>query len=150
MEDFTKCFASFLEEFGSGREMVLSTSLDDKVTSRMMSIVQSRGFFYFQTDKTFRKYHQLIHNKQMALCAGNIQIEGICKELGTPRENPDFIELYATRFPGPFKRYSYLENTRVFEIAPFYIERWIYKEGSPFVEIMDVKLQKYALDAYHK
>ena len=128
--------------------MVLSTSLHDKVTSRMMSVVQANGRFYFQTDKTFRKYDQLVHNKHVALCSGNIQIEGRCRELGHPREHPDFAALYQARFPGPFKRYSSLENTRVFEVTPFYVERWIYKEGIPFVESMDIEAHKYQLYAY--
>ncbi len=150
MENFANIFSSFLEEFGSGKEMVLSTSLHDKVTSRMMSVVQNNGRFYFQTDKTFRKYNQLVHNKQVALCTGNIQIEGTCRELGHPREHPDFAALYQAHFPGPFKRYSSLDSTRVFEVTPTYVERWIYKEESPFVEIMDVKTQEYQLYAYHK
>ena len=46
-------------EFNNGKTMVLSSSENDKVTSRMMSVVCVDGLLYFQTDKTFRKYHQL-------------------------------------------------------------------------------------------
>lgn len=37
-------------------EMVLSSAEHNEVTSGMMSIVCMNGSFYFQTDKTFRKY----------------------------------------------------------------------------------------------
>lgn len=36
--------------------MVLSTSLHDRITSRMMSVIVRDQAFYFQTDRTFRKY----------------------------------------------------------------------------------------------
>lgn len=39
--------------------MVLSTSLHDEVTSRMMSFIIQDEKFYFQTDNRFRKYAQL-------------------------------------------------------------------------------------------
>ena len=65
---FKEKFEEFLTEFNKGKTMVLSSSENNKVTSRMMSIVCINGLFYFQTDKTFRKYHQLISNPQVALC----------------------------------------------------------------------------------
>lgn len=74
MNTFLDSYNNFLVDFGKGKLMVLSSSKNDKVTSRMMSVVQSDGLFYFQTDKTFRKYYQLVNNPQVALCVDNIQI----------------------------------------------------------------------------
>lgn len=64
--------------------MVLSTSYQDKVTSRMMSVIIFDGEFYFQTDKNFRKYNQIKNNPNVLLCCDNISVEGICTELGKP------------------------------------------------------------------
>lgn len=148
MNIFIDRYHDFLREFGSGKTMVLSSSEKDKVTSRMMSIVQWDGVFYFQTDKTFRKYHQLRNNPQVALCIDNIQIEGICEEIGHPMECSSFCNLYQECFSSSFKRYSSLKNERLFAVRPTYIERWLYKEGIPFMETFDMDAQIYNLSQY--
>lgn len=148
MNTFFDRYNNFLREFGNGKPMVLSSSEKDKVTSRMMSIVQYNGAFYFQTDKTFRKYHQLINNPQVALCIDNIQIEGICEEIGHPTECSSFCNIYQECFSGSFKRYSSLKNERLFVVKPTYIERWLYKEGIPFMETFDIENQIYNSSQY--
>ena len=45
-------YNEFLSLFDNGKTMVLSTSGDSRVSSRMMSIIVADGLFYFQTDKT--------------------------------------------------------------------------------------------------
>lgn len=74
MDTFKDKYNKFLIEYGKARKMVLSTSENDMVTSRMMNIIQIDGLFYFQTDKELRKYNQLINNPKVALCIDNIQI----------------------------------------------------------------------------
>ncbi len=83
MNTFHDKYQAFLSDFGNGRTMVLSTSENDIVSSRMMSIIQIEGV-YFQTDLTFKKYRQLLSNPNVALCIDNIQIEGVCEELEHP------------------------------------------------------------------
>lgn len=148
MSVFMEKYESFLMEFVKGKTMVLSSSENNKVTSRMMSIVHNNGLFYFQTDKTFRKYHQLISNPQIALCADNIQIEGVCKEIGHPMDNAAFCSIYKECFCGSFNRYSSLKNERLFVVEPTYVERWIYIDGVPFMETFDVEKQEYKLTKY--
>lgn len=148
MDHFEKQFSAFLSDFGTGKTMVLSTSLQDKVTSRMMSIVQMNGLFYFQTDRTSRKYDQLIGNKQVALCIENIQIEGICNVLGHPLDDHAFCTLYKEHFSSAFEKYSALSNEILFAVTPSYIERWVYKDGIPFVEMFDMETKVYHLHEY--
>ena len=143
-----KKFESFLVEFTRGKTMVLSSSLNDKVSSRMMSIICLDGLFYFQTDKTFRKYNQLIQNPQVALCTENIQIEGICTEIGHPLEDCIFCNIYKECFGNSFIKYSSLNNERLFAVTPTYVERWLYIEAVPFIEIFDVEKQEYSLYEY--
>ena len=90
---FEDIYKAFLQEFGKGKKMVLSTSLQDHVTSRMMSVVQREGIFYFQTDSEMRKYKQLSGNPRVALCIENIQIEGLCREIGRPPEDSERLLL---------------------------------------------------------
>lgn len=146
---FEDKYKAFLQEFGKGKQMVLSTSQQDHVTSRMMSIVQKDGIFYFQTDREMRKYRQLASNPRVALCIENIQIEGACREIGSPMEEEEFCRLYEECFPGSFHRYTALEKECLFAVTPLRIERWLYLEGKPFLEEMDVERQIYMRREYH-
>lgn len=148
MNTFSQKYGAFLSEFGKGRKMVLSTSENDRVSSRMMSVVQIDGAFYFQTDMTFKKYRQIVSNRNVALCIDNIQIEGICKELGHPSQFAAFCDVFQECFKGSYDAYSSLKNERVFSIEPVYIERWIYEDSVPYIEAFDVTAKEYKSSRY--
>lgn len=148
MDTFFTEYEKFLFDFGKGRKMVLSTSENDIVSSRMMSVVLIDGIFYFQTDITFKKYRQLSSNRNVALCIDNIQIEGICEEIGHPLNNASFCDRFLECFKGSYDAYTSLKNERLFAVRPTYIERWIYKEGVPYIEIFDIKAQSYKTSKY--
>lgn len=145
---FADKYNSFISDFGKGRTMVLSTSADNVVSSRMMSVVQIDGLFYFQTDVNFKKYSQLMSNSNVALCIDNIQIEGISTEIGHPRENLLFCERFKECFRGSYDAYTGLRNERLFVVKPTYVERWIYKEKVPYIETFDVKAEVYKIIEY--
>lgn len=146
--DFDEAVLKFRQELGTSRTMVLSTSLNDIVTSRMMSVVVLGGCLYFQTDTMSGKYAQLTGNSHAALCIDNIQIRGDCTETGHPSEDPAFCELYQKSFPGSYKRYTNLKSERLFRFEPAFIERWIYIDGEPYVETMDISRKEYSLRKY--
>lgn len=148
MSLFIENYQAFLLEFGQGRKMVLSTSENDRVSSRMMSVVLIDGFFCFQTDIELRKYHQISVNPNVALCIDNIQIEGICTEKGRPLDDNKFCEAFQKCFKGSFDAYSSLNNERLFMIKPLLIERWKYIDGIPYVEIFDVENERYNCERY--
>ena len=145
---FEEEFLKFWQEFGRSKKMVLSTSLNDIVTSRTMSIINLNNILYFQTDNTFRKYNQLKHNTHVALCTDNIQIEGLCNEIGNPIENEDFCNAYRECFTSSFNRYTLLKNERLFAVNPTFIESWVYINNIPYVQIFDIKNRKYILKQY--
>lgn len=146
---FDEKYADFLVEFGKGRKMVLSTSANGKVSSRMMSIVQKDGIFYFQTDRTMRKYWQISENPNVALCIDNIQIEGKAEGAGRPTENQVFSELFKECFKGSFDAYSALENERVFVVRPVFVQRWQYVDGEPYVERFYINKKQYSMEKYY-
>lgn len=148
MEQFREKLEKLFMDIGSSRKMVLSTSYQDKVTSRMMSIIVLDGCFYFQTDRTFRKYEQMKKNPNVALCIDNFQIEGVCRELGHPSENPDFCEEYEKSFKNSYDRYTSHAQERLFVVKPCYIQKWIYEDGEPFVEIFDLGEGSYSKTLY--
>lgn len=43
---------------------------------------------------------------------------------------------------------SSLQNERLFVVKPMYVERWVYIDGVPFMEIFDVENQEYKLTKY--
>ena len=145
MHTFSEKYEAFLSDFGKARKMVLSTSENDIVSSRMMSVILIDGTLYFQTDCTFRKYRQISNNRNVALCIDNIQIEGICEELGHPLDNADFCRQFEECFKGSFDAYTSLENERLFAVKPVFIERWVYENGIPFIETFDIVKQNYSI-----
>lgn len=147
--NFEEKLKLFYTEFGQGKKMVLSTSSNQKVSSRMMSVVCINEKFYFQTDVNFRKCRQIGENENVALCIDNIQIEGVCKEIGKPLKNVSFCNVFEACFKGSYDMYTKLENERLFEITPVYIERWVYKNTVPFVETFDLHKKEYKLEEYH-
>lgn len=148
MEQFKEKLEKLFMDIGSSRKMVLSTSYQDKVTSRMMSIIVLDGCFYFQTDRAFRKYEQMKKNPNVALCIDNFQIEGVCRELRHPSENPDFCKEYEKSFKNSFDRYTSHAQERLFVVKPCYIQKWIYEDGEPFVEAFDLKAGNYSKALY--
>ena len=148
MNLFNDKYNAFLTGFGQGRKMVLSTSENNKVSSRMMSVIQINGEFYFQTDVTMKKYHQLKFNKNVALCIDNIQIEGVCEEKGHPLDNDLFCNIFQKCFKGSFDAYSSLKNERLFCVKPLFVERWIYSDSIPYIEIFDIENEQYSYKKY--
>lgn len=149
MEGFREKFDGFASGFGKGKMMVLSTVDSDHVSSRMMSVIQFGGLFYFQTDRLSRKYSQLKNNPRVALCIDNIQIEGTCVEMGRPTDCDMFCQLFKECFPEAYRRYSGLQNGRLFFVRPAHVERWLYIDGAPYIEQFDVAHQAYDLSPYN-
>jgi uncharacterized pyridoxamine 5'-phosphate oxidase family protein len=145
---FIKKTEEFFADIGTAKNMVLSTSLNDRVTSRMMSVIIYNNKFYFQTDNAFRKYRQIIHNPYVSLCFDNVQIEGRCVELGKPMDNFKFCELYKEYFISSYNKYTKLENERLFIVEPNYIQKWIYIDKKPLIEKFDFITEKYITETY--
>lgn len=148
MSNFEDKKAEIIENLGGSKNMVLSTSYNDKVTSRMMSVIVIDGEFYFQTDKNFRKYNQIKNNPNVSLCCDNISVEGICTELGKPAYNQKFIALFEKYYNWSYNMYSMLDNERLFKITPEYIRLWTYENSEPYIEILDFKSGEYSKKLY--
>ena len=148
MNSFELKKEEIFSNFGYSKNMVLSTSYQGKVTSRMMSVIIFDGEFYFQTDKNFMKYNQIKNNPNVSLCCDNISIEGIGTELGKPLDNNRFIKLYEKYYNYSYQQYSSLQNERLFKVTPLYIQIWIYENAKPYIEIIDFKSNEYRKTLY--
>ena len=136
------------KQIGSHAKIVLATSYQNKVSARKMSFIIQNNRFYFQTDKNMRKYYDIQHNPQVALCIDNIQIEGICHELGHPLDNPQFCQLFQQYFPSSFEAYTSLESECLFMITPTHIQRWNYIDHCPVIEQLIVDKKDY-IETYY-
>jgi general stress protein 26 len=124
------------------KNMVLSTSFIDKITSRSMSIINMGLDVYFQTNKKYTKYSQMIKNPNVSLCFGNMSIEGTAAEIGSWKDenNNDLMELYKSKHLSSYNRYGNLDGQVVFRITPKKISYWKYssQDNDPYREILYV------------
>lgn len=143
MQIFNEQTQILFQSLGPGRLMVLSTSYNDRVTSRMMSVIIDNGCFYFQTGSNSRKYGQLTKNPNVSLCTDNIQIEGTCYEAGHPLSNVLFCRQYEEHYKSAYDKYTSLKDERLFKVVPSYIQKWIYEDSRPFIESYDFNNKIY-------
>lgn len=135
---------------GNKKVMVLATSSKNIVTARNMSCVIISKKIYFQTDKTFLKFKQILENPNVALCVDNIQIEGIAKIKPHPfsEENKEFIDTFKENYSSSYKMYSHMSNEAVVEITPSLITLWRYENGQPFRDFLDIRKNEALREVY--
>ena len=116
-----------------------ATDSNRQVTARSMSTIHYAGKVYFQTGPT-TKFDQMRQNPLVALCAGNVQVEGMARLLAHPLapECRFFAEKYSELHPGSFKTYSHLPTAVVVEVTPRRFTFWKYTEdGKPYRDFVD-------------
>ena len=130
--------------------LVLATCCENRVTARSMSCVNMELSILFQTDKEFLKYEQIVNNSNVALCAGNMQIEGTAVIRNHPLDesNKEFIELYKDSHLGSYEKYSHLENNVVIEVRPTVVTLWKYVDGMPCRDYLYVQEGKAKRERY--
>lgn len=128
------------------KHMVLATCSHDRVTARMMSVVHKDLKLYFQTGKDSVKSTQIGENPNIALCAGNIQIEGTASGRGHPHDedNAAFLDLYKENHKAAYDKYSGLEEEIVFEVDVGLVTLWKYTpDGNrPYRDFLDIAGKK--------
>jgi inorganic pyrophosphatase/uncharacterized pyridoxamine 5'-phosphate oxidase family protein len=149
--DFTQEKDEVFQLLKNKKIMCLATSADNRVTARSMSCIVINEKIYFQTDRIFLKYHQIIDNPHVALCVDNIQIEGLANIKGHPysEENKDFIEKFKKEHNGSFLNYSHMENEIVVEVKPCLITLWKYIDGKPLRDFLDFVNEKASTECYN-
>ena len=123
---------------------VLSTSLNDYVTSRPMSIVHIGLDVFFQTNTCYVKHEQMKANKHVALCSQNISIEGIAEDIGdwSNGDKAEIMELYKSKHKNSFDAYGMLNGQTVYKVTPVKIKLWKYVDGKPTREVLLVVEQQ--------
>ena len=98
------------------KEIVISTSFKDQVTSRTVYCFSDGESLFFITSKAYTKYKQIIKNPKVAVCKEKMQIEGIAEIIGHPSEFEMNIEDEGTK--NYISHYSRLKNTVLIKVKP--------------------------------
>ena len=123
---------------------ILSTSLDDSVSSRPMSIVHIGLDIYFQSNRRYEKHAQMTGNPYVALCHDNISIEGLAEVIGGWNA-PDIVPvkaLYRSKHPRSYASYAALDGQLVYRVRPTRVKLWKYVDGVPQREILWIPEQR--------
>jgi uncharacterized pyridoxamine 5'-phosphate oxidase family protein len=133
------------------KTLVLASCADNRVTARTMSIIHDGIVIYFQTDKEFLKYQQIEKNPNVALCAGNVQIEGRATIMGHPLGNFSFQENFRIHHQSSFMKYSHLKDEVIIEVEPRLITFWKYTdEQVPYRDFLNIPQEKAYREYYRK
>ena len=142
--DYNQAVLELEEYLNKNKTWVLSTSSNDYVTSRMMSIINQGVEIYFQTNHCYIKDEQMINNPNVSLCCGNYSIEGIAIPIGDWKEvaNKELEELYKKEHKSSYDFYGALSGQVVYKVSPKLVKIWKYIEGFPVRERIDLTLNE--------
>ncbi|MGL5148981.1 MAG: GyrI-like domain-containing protein [Clostridium sp.] len=146
--NFNEEVSNFFNKLGDTKTMVLSTSLENEVTSRNMSIISNKNKFYFQSDVKFMKSKQINGNKNVALCFDNIEVVGYVKNIKRISDGDmvDFKLKFSKYHKSSYEAYSNLIDNRVFEVEPKLIKLYCYEGKNVYLKYIDfVKEEAYKI-----
>ena len=150
MQEYNKALNRLFERIGESSKMVLATSVDQIVSARTVSVLVFNGNFYFQTDRFMEKAKEIVANPNVALCFNEVEIKGLCHDIGNPNrnENKFFIERYKECFPSAYAKYTHLSNETIFEVKPILAKIWRYVDGYQRIEYIDFLKKDYRYEHY--
>ncbi len=149
--NYTDLENEVLDLMEHNRTMVFATGSSQRVTARMMSVIHVGLTVYFQTSRDSIKYAQLKENPHVALCAANIQVEGLATVGSHPMadESTFFADLYQKYHRGSFITYSRLPGNVVVGVEPTLITLWKYDDaGQPFRDYLNVEARTAFREMY--
>lgn len=109
----------FWERLTPGKNLVLSTSKDNDVTSRSVSTGVQNGKIYFLTSTTSNKYLQIQANPNVSLCLHDVYMKGTAKDVGdiNSPENKEALDALKTVFPEDIAMFSYIPTITMMEVV---------------------------------
>ena len=142
---FEKTLQPFWNKVKNHNVLTLSTSSNNRVSSRQVSVIIHNEKFYFQTNENFLKFRQISENPNAALNFKSYSIEGKCRCIGKPDEpqNAFFLEFFREHYYIAYKLYSCIVTERLIEFSPTLIYNWGYEKTKPFMEYWDFEKHTY-------
>ena len=128
-KNFEKEKEELFSKIGKTYNMVLSTSDEGNVSSRMVSLISYNEKFYITSMKNREydeKLKQMEENPNVALCADTMQIKGKAKILGSASDekNNEIMMEYKNILPASFERFASNPAAMLIEIVPVQCKWW--------------------------
>ena len=110
--DFLKLKESIITFLEGKTSIVLATTSNNRVTARSISFVNKELEFFFVTWTHHTKSVQIRANPNVALCTGNLQVEGKVTMRGPPFDpnNSEYLDLYKKKFPRYYNKFAILDR----------------------------------------
>jgi hypothetical protein len=137
--DFRTLSNEKLKALADVKEMVLSTSSDNRVTSRVVSTSCHGRKIIFLSWGHHTKCVQIRANNNVALCYDRIQIEGIASLKGNPLDikNEVYAQIYRKQQPLYFEKFTKFKGMEIVEVEIKYIACWVKEESRYFLDHLD-------------
>lgn len=109
-EQFLEEKRKLLTQFENGLNVVLSTSHNDFVTSRTVTIIPFKDALYLTSIRRpgAMKIEQIEANPNIAICFNTTQITGIATIIGlvSAEQNTEITKIYKEKLPESFERFA--------------------------------------------
>ncbi|MDR7857902.1 pyridoxamine 5'-phosphate oxidase family protein [Tissierella sp.] len=108
------------------KSIVLATCSNNRVTAREVYFASNDFRIFFVTSKAFDKCKQIKKNNNVALCLGNIQMEGTAIIKGHPNltENINEKTICLNKNKEEFEKYFKYKNTVLIEVEVCNVKLW--------------------------
>ena len=142
--DYKELKTEIEEIFKRNEEIVLSTCVENKVTSRTMSYIYIDQCFYFLTHEKSMKFKQIQKNSQVSLCLNNIQIEGHVEIKRHPfiESNKIICETFKESFSDFFERFAHMKNAVFVEVRISDIKVWKLEDKKDYFYCLDMSKKR--------
>ncbi|NHJ86947.1 MAG: hypothetical protein FK734_15905, partial [Asgard group archaeon] len=125
--NFEEVKKEIIDILNESKQIVLSTSLNDRVTSRVMDFANDDLIIYFMSWDHNKKIKQITGNPQVALCLNNIQIEAKAEILGRLNEekNSCFLDFHRRKFSEVYvKTFTNIPSIVLVRLTPIVITKF--------------------------
>ena len=146
--DFERAFQEKIKILETAKQAVLSTCSNERVTSRVVDIACCDNTIYFLTWSHHTKCLQIKENPKVAICYGNLQIEGLAEIKGSPLlgSNKIYSDKYKEKQPNLYDQFVKFNGMVIVKVDITSIhswEDWDQESRGFFIGIIDI-LKKIA------
>jgi len=136
--DYATLKAEVIKTLENTQLMILATCSNNKVTARNMAIINDELTIMFQTSGVSEKVQQITANPNIALAAGNMQVEAVARVSTNPVETQKFIDKFKAKFPDYYEKYSGMPDEVVVICTPIRFAMYRFIDGKPCTNVLDV------------
>ena len=104
--DYNEHSKNVLEKIKDEKNIVLATSADGRVTTRIVGQLLFNGMIMFTTDSKSFKVSQIKENSNVAFHLNGINIESVATLIGHPDTVPLYNEEYERKYPEYVSKYE--------------------------------------------